>query len=208
MNLGAESFTPPSAELDLIVCRNVTIYFDGAATQRLYRALIRTLAPGGWLMLGPSDPLPTDRAALERVETSDTVLWRRVTPVKTQRGSRSAAPVQLATPPARSTPEETGGDGRDELEAGLLALEAGSSATALDCLRRATFRDPRSPLAQFALGRAYVQNGDRIRARRPLVQARRLLAPLDGAALVPGSDALPVETLRQTIYSHLEDLRA
>jgi chemotaxis methyl-accepting protein methylase len=208
MNLGADSFMPPSAELDLIVCRNVTIYFDDAATQRLYRALIRALAPGGWLMLGPSDPLPTDRAALERVETSNTVLWRRVTPVKTPRGSSSAAPVPPARPLARATREEARGDGRNELEAGLLALEAGSSARALDCLRRATFRDPRSPLAQFALARAYVQNGDRTRAHSALVQARRLLAPLDGAALVPGSDALPIETLRQTIQSHLEDLRA
>ena len=38
MNLGAEALMPPSADLDLIMCRNVTIYFDEAATQRLYRS--------------------------------------------------------------------------------------------------------------------------------------------------------------------------
>jgi Tfp pilus assembly protein PilF len=103
--------------------------------------------------------------------------------------------------------ENTPVDGRAELDAGLLALEAGALAAALDFLRRATFRDPRSALAQFALAQAYVDNGDPSRAHAALVQARRLLAPLDGEALVPGSDALPVETLRQTIRTHLEGLR-
>src|SRR5439155_17272183 len=78
MNLGADSLMPPSPELDLIMCRNVTIYFDAAATQRLYQALVRALAPGGWLMLGPSDPVPADRGGLERVEVEGAVLWRRL----------------------------------------------------------------------------------------------------------------------------------
>jgi Tfp pilus assembly protein PilF len=105
-------------------------------------------------------------------------------------------------------PEEMLSDGRAELDAGLLALEAGALAAALDWLRRATFRDPRSPLAQFALARAYADNGDPTHAHAALLQARRLLAPLDGGALVSGSDAMPVETLRQTIQTHLEGLRA
>ncbi|TMF05368.1 MAG: protein-glutamate O-methyltransferase CheR [Chloroflexi bacterium] len=44
MNLGAERIVPPAAELDLVVCRNVTIYFDEDATQRLYRALVAARA--------------------------------------------------------------------------------------------------------------------------------------------------------------------
>ena len=95
----------------------------------------------------------------------------------------------------------------NELEAGLLALEAGSATAALDWLRRATFRDPHSAIAQFALARAYMLDGDVAHGHTALIQARRLLAPLDGASLVPGSDAMPVETLRQTIHTHLEGLR-
>jgi len=217
MNLGADSLMPPSADLDLIMCRNVTIYFDDAATQRLYRALVRALAPGGWLMLGPSDPVPADRGSLERVEVAGAVLWRRVNASRAVRGSAAVRRVAIPEPRAvaahRVVPatadqlEMPVADGLAELDAGLLALEAGSSAAALDWLRRATFRDPRSPLAQFALARAYVHNGDPERAHTALVQARRLLAPLDGEALVPGSDAMPVETLRQTIRTHLEGLR-
>jgi len=274
----------------------------------LYRALVRALAPGGWLMLGPSDPVPADRGGLERVEVEGAVVWRRVKSaarstrgqessgqqgctrvgsgiaaaraaatlgprgnaaaqpapltVDQQRekvidrggaeaakgvapglgtiaageavsvtvqqpedgvadsgravavkraaapGSRASARAEAVTAPVTSVePSTAADDGRAELDAGLLALEAGALAAALDWLRRATFRDPRSALAQFALARAYVDNGDPSRAHTALVQARRLLAPLDGEVLVPGSDAMPVETLRQTIRTHLEGLR-
>jgi len=77
---------------------------------------------------------------------------------------------------------------------------------AVDWLRRATFRDPRSAVAQFALARAYLEIGDQSRAQAALVQTRRLLATLPGDALVPESDAVPVETLRQAVQTHLEAL--
>jgi len=109
MNLGAEQLTPPAAELDLIMCRNVTIYFDATATQRLYLALIGALAPGGWLMLGPSDALPADRRELERVEVTNAVLWRRIAPVKAaKRPATKIAATKLAGPkPQRTRPSAT-----------------------------------------------------------------------------------------------------
>jgi chemotaxis protein methyltransferase CheR len=214
MNLGAEQLTPPAAELDLIMCRNVTIYFDATATQRLYLALIGALAPGGWLMLGPSDALPADRRELERVEVTNAVLWRRIAPVKAaKRPATKIAATKLAGPkhrrsqaplPAPTAPADAPKrDGSAELEAGLLALEAGSAIVALEFLRRATFRDPHSALGQFALARAYQDTGEFGRAHAALLQTRRLLTPLAGDAFVPGADSLPVETLRQTIETKL-----
>jgi chemotaxis protein methyltransferase CheR len=203
MNLGAEALMPPSADLDLAICRNVTIYFDEAATQRLYGALVRALAPGGWLMLGPSDPIPVDRAGLERVDVTDAVLWRRVTPVK----AASARPKPATPNPVSVTSTLTpfvAPDGHAELEAGLLAIEMGSPASALEWLRRATFLDPLSAIAQFALARAHRDLGNLVQARVALVHARRLLAPLAGDSFVPDSDELVVETLRQTIQTYLE----
>jgi chemotaxis methyl-accepting protein methylase len=207
-NLGAESMMPPSADLDLVVCRNVTIYFDQPATQRLYRGLVDSLAPGGWLMLGPSDPVPANHSDLDRVEVQDTVLWRKASRVRPaavhkNHNAKRVAPREPASP--RNVPT---GNGQTELEAGLLALEAGSLAGAIECLRRATFRDPNSIVGQFALGRAYVTTGDLPRAQVAFMQTRRLLAPLAAEAFVPGSDSLMVETLRQTIQTHLERLHA
>jgi chemotaxis protein methyltransferase CheR len=207
INLGADPLLPPLTELDVIMCRNVTIYFDEAATQRLYRALVSALAPGGWLVLGPSDPLPIDREGLERVDVTDAVLWRRV---PTQAERRPKTPPRVAIPIARPTrahaiPPVRAVD-TSELDAGLLALESGSVASALDWLRRATFRDPSSVLAQFALARAYVATGDRPRAHAALLHTRRLLAPLGGDELVPGSESLAVEALRQTVQTYLEEV--
>jgi chemotaxis protein methyltransferase CheR len=55
--------TPPAASFDLILCRNVLIYFDRDAVFRLEDMLYRTLNPGGWLALGQSEALrgPRDR---------------------------------------------------------------------------------------------------------------------------------------------------
>jgi chemotaxis protein methyltransferase CheR len=182
LNLGANPLMPPSADFDVIACRNVTIYFDEAATQRLYTALINALAPGGWLLLGPSDPLPVERDQLERVELPSAVLWRRrdpmarpVAPVVRQAAPATRAPKRKPLQPVVKQEKVTVGDAQVELEAGLLALEAGSTATALEWLRRATFRDPNSPLSQFALARAYLGVGDVLRAHAALIHARRLL---------------------------------
>ena len=203
-NLGADHLVPPAGELDLIMCRNVTIYFDELATQRLYVALISALAAGGWLMLGPSDAVPVDRSELERVDLNDAVLWRRVVPVK--RAKRAPKQRVLARPvaiPSRLPGVPGLDDGRIELNAGLLALEAGSAVWALESLRRATFRDPASVLGQFALATAYLDNGEFAHARAALLQTRRLLMPLAGDAFVAGADSLPVETLRQAIATRL-----
>jgi chemotaxis protein methyltransferase CheR len=227
MNLGAEAIMPPSGDMDLIMCRNVTIYFDEAATQRLYRVLVRALSPGGWLMLGPSDPLPADREGIERVEVNDTVLWRRVTGATA--AISKAAPSKAALRPAAAPRKASTRQVTDvrapkapalvtsivrtqidehsdaDLEAGLLALESGASAAAVESLRRATFRDPDSAIGQFALARAYLVLGDVSRAQAALIHTRRLLAPLQPDEFVPGTDELPVETLRQTIQTHLDN---
>jgi chemotaxis protein methyltransferase CheR len=214
MNLGANPLLPPSNDMDVIMCRNVTIYFDELAAQRLYQALVGALAPGGWLVLGPSDPMPSDRGGLERVDVSDAVLWRRAphprlvdaprTPPRTPAPRRVARPQPLAKPRDIATMEPKTADDGDELEAGLLALESGSAQFAVDCLRRATFRDPHNALAQFALGRAYSDLGDLPRALAALLHTERLLAPFSSEELVPGSDSLQVETVRQAVHTYLE----
>jgi chemotaxis protein methyltransferase CheR len=61
---------PPAGRFDLVLCRNVAIYFEPAAKARLHRMLAGALAPGGALMLGRSERL-SDPAALglRRVES-------------------------------------------------------------------------------------------------------------------------------------------
>jgi chemotaxis protein methyltransferase CheR len=65
------------ATFDLILCRNVTIYFSPRATQTLYQRIVEALMPGGWLILGPSDPTPSGTGDLAPIFLPDAVLWRR-----------------------------------------------------------------------------------------------------------------------------------
>lgn len=211
LNLGSDLLMQPVMDADLVVCRNVTIYFDATATQRLYRTLVTALAPGGWLILGPSDPLPADTTRLDRVEVAETVLWRRRSLARPERlkSDSSGVGTLAIRPPRRLSkvqPSRTIPGPGKELEAGLLALEAGSAGSALEWLRRATFRQPDSALAQFALARAYVALGDPTRAAAALGYTRRLLADVPGDHLVPGSDSLTAETLRQAVASYLTKL--
>jgi chemotaxis protein methyltransferase CheR len=48
---------PPCPPYDLIVCRNVVIYFERTAQERLFQAFVDALAPGGILLLGKVETL-------------------------------------------------------------------------------------------------------------------------------------------------------
>lgn len=48
---------PPRPPYDLIVCRNVVIYFERTAQERLFQVFVDALAPGGILLLGKVETL-------------------------------------------------------------------------------------------------------------------------------------------------------
>ncbi len=48
---------PPAPPYDVIVCRNVVIYFDRPTQERLFEAFERALVPGGFLVLGKVETL-------------------------------------------------------------------------------------------------------------------------------------------------------
>ena len=52
----------PQAEYDLILCRNVVIYFTDDAKERIYRGFFQALRPGGVLFVGGTERLSDHRA--------------------------------------------------------------------------------------------------------------------------------------------------
>lgn len=54
-------------QYDLILCRNVMIYFDAEAKKKLIRELEKSLKPGGYLMVGHSELLSRDGTSLKYV---------------------------------------------------------------------------------------------------------------------------------------------
>jgi chemotaxis protein methyltransferase CheR len=69
-------------EFDLILCRNVLMYFDQATAARVGSFLAQSLAPGGWLITSPADPMLVEQTGLEPVTTAACIFYRRAQPAR------------------------------------------------------------------------------------------------------------------------------
>lgn len=80
LNLALDDYPTQKTEtndLDLLLCRNVLIYFDGEAVAATAARLYACLAPGGWLVLGPSDPPLWHHVPLTPILLPGAVIYRR-----------------------------------------------------------------------------------------------------------------------------------
>ncbi|WP_027172986.1 protein-glutamate O-methyltransferase CheR [Methylobacterium sp. 10] len=76
MSLIDGSASPPTAGFDLILCRNVLIYFQAEAVLGIVRGLGHRLVPDGWLLIGHAEPNPAFAATLQPVNLPGTVAYR------------------------------------------------------------------------------------------------------------------------------------
>lgn len=141
-----------TSECDLIVCRNVLIYFSPETVRAVGARLLASLAEQGWLVTGPSDPPLTVEPPFAAVVTPAGVLYRRdaasahVDAPVTGACSSEVAPLSLAAQyeERRSNVEESE---RDEHDDGVIetvhviAREQGSIA-ALHAVERAALQRP------------------------------------------------------------------
>lgn len=146
----------PEAAFDVICCRNVLIYFTPAAAQQVCEHLITALAPGGLLLLAPSDPRPPVTGTLEQVRVGGTVLLRRAA----ARAPAPHVPVPRASP---SSPPPA-------------APPAPAAGPDLAQARQWAFLSPHDPQAQLNLARAFLQAGQPTRAAASLRGAQAQLA--------------------------------
>ena len=77
---------------DIVLCRNVLIYFDMTSVALIATRLLDALAPDGWLLLGASDPPLSGLVPCEVVMTPAGVCYRRA-----DRDPERAMPGRLAT---------------------------------------------------------------------------------------------------------------
>jgi chemotaxis protein methyltransferase CheR len=80
--------------MDLVMCRNVLIYFRPDAIREVARRLYRSLAAGGWLITGASDPPLWEDAPFEVVSEEEGVFYRR--PLNIDAFSEVSSPVTFA----------------------------------------------------------------------------------------------------------------
>lgn len=98
---------------DLVICRNVLIYFSAEASRAAIAALIEAVTPGGWLVLGASDPLVDHHPALEPVSFGHGLSYRR-RDLEAGESAPIRVPVRERPPrrPARKTVDAGGPTGR------------------------------------------------------------------------------------------------
>ncbi|WP_407943046.1 CheR family methyltransferase [Methylobacterium oxalidis] len=92
------------AEFDLILCRNVLIYFSAETVAGIVRALGRRLRPGGWLLIGHAEPNPTFADWLTPVSLPGTVAYRRLDEAAPLGGSETP-PLAGQAPRAAQAPQ-------------------------------------------------------------------------------------------------------
>jgi chemotaxis protein methyltransferase CheR len=204
-NLVSDEIPPRGhGQFDLILCRNVLIYFDGTAIERVIAALERALSPEGMLLLGAADRLCGSSRRLARLDHAHASPLgappRRALRRPLGRDQRDA-PAPASTRPAGRVALEDAlaaadrGDLELAIEAasrflqehpldadayfirGLAELGLGDPDAAAQSLRRALYVDPAFGLAAFQLGRAHEARGDRAAATRAYNRALNALEP-------------------------------
>jgi chemotaxis protein methyltransferase CheR len=65
--------------LDVVLCRNVIIYFDRETKKRVVESFAGRLAPGGYLLLGHSESLIQVTSAFELARLRSDLVYRRPT---------------------------------------------------------------------------------------------------------------------------------
>jgi chemotaxis protein methyltransferase CheR len=90
---------------DLILCRNVLIYFHPDVVFHLVRALGERLAPNGWLLLGHAEPDPQFASFLQPITLPGTVAWRPLDgPAAVDEAAMPQAPPEAVAAPLNASP--------------------------------------------------------------------------------------------------------
>jgi chemotaxis protein methyltransferase CheR len=220
-NLVTEPAPFGPGEVDLIVCRNVTIYFDRETTAAIIASFAGLLAEGGYLVLGHSETLWQMTDAFTVVPVGDAFVYRRsVDELVTTAAAGRPAVAAGAVPShggsgAHGAPGGTGGSGvvGKRVAVGVGASAAAASRTAPappDVTRRAATRGAdsrRDADLLLADARTRLASGDYAAAAMSAAQAVAsdpLRPPayvvLGQARLTLGQDAVAVETLRKAVY--------
>lgn len=107
MNLAEPLYPSPTngtAVVDLIFCRNVFIYLNAETIRQAADRFFRALRPGGYLVLGPSDPLLME-SGFDVLTTRAGIVYRRPpTELAADRGTRISEPKLPPQPEGVAAP--------------------------------------------------------------------------------------------------------
>ncbi len=188
-----------TCDMDLIICRNVSIYFDQKTTDRMMEGFYDSLADGGWLLMGASDPIPPKERFWAR-NYSGVFIYQKKSPASDARNRErkgdNSGRITLSSTVLGGTEDKRGDNvgPADALAESRALIEVGQPVLAADQLASRLKEEPKSCEALFLMAKAAI-------ARGQLSQAKKW------AQKVTKVDKLNVKAyyLLSTIYQGLED---
>jgi chemotaxis protein methyltransferase CheR len=181
---------PPGGGFDLVLCRNVLIYFSAATAEAVLARLVDALRPGGWLVVGPVEAPLLAGLPLERHEVPGLAVRRVGAPARPTGADRLLAlrRDREAGPPAAPAPPQVVRPAAASREPTCHADASAACQAAFDEARRAARA---GELAQAeALARAVGEHH--------LCPESFLLVAM--AAEARGDDAAAAEAVRRALY--------
>jgi chemotaxis protein methyltransferase CheR len=188
---------PPDGGLDLVLCRNVTIYFGRETTRALVRRMHTALRDGGYLFIGHSETLwqinDDFRLVSFGVGGGSAYVYRRLdlAPVKERRASGAGARATSMTVERRANPRRgrPGTARRAEQRTPGLPAAVAPAGVAIDAVRTAMAQGHYEEAARLT----------RLAAVADPLQAK--LHYLLGHALISlGRDSEALPALRRAVY--------
>lgn len=150
LNLAADAYPSLATGvwgMDVVLCRNVLMYFDRETVMNVSRRLIDALAVGGWLVLGPSDPVLEAPAHCDIVVTEAGLMYHRsaerkasITAIPSQSLRASPIPPVQDAWPAPHTPA-TASTSRKDLRTPSVAVCAQSIAEVRELANRGALEE-------------------------------------------------------------------
>lgn len=156
---------PPCApgELDLVLCRNVTIYLTREATRALVQRLHGCLRNGGYLFLGHAETLWQVSDDFALVPLGDAFVYRRLDAATPERrqvlAERRTANEPWPHPERRTGRARRAPSPQERLDAARSAVAEGSYAHAADLALEVATAHPLEPAAHYLRGLALATSG-------------------------------------------------
>jgi len=184
-NLASDKFPNPAANLfsfDVVICRNVMIYFDATTIRQLAGEFHKTLVPGGWLVVGHAEPHTEIFRQYRTINAPGAVLYQRASSeepdpvVRTAPPVKTPLPIQPLTlpelPKTRRAPVLASPPVVEEREDFLKLLTTEQSLQeALKFCEGLIAKDPLRPEHHYFLALVYIQLNNYSDAARVLKQA-------------------------------------
>lgn len=228
-NLAGDDAVSPGADertFDLIICRNVMIYFGGETMLRVIHKFHNSLAAEGWLLVGPSEPNMTSFTSFKTVNAQGVTLYQKprttaphfahcssvtpVTPPTASKPTKSPDIIDSKPEPARrekTSPQAAPSDHLNPLlhfHQALMLEQVGNLPESERSLRKAIYLDRQLVLPHYYLGLLLRTTGEKRQAARAFENTLKLLDARSSSETIANADGLTVAELRRLVEAELK----